>query len=484
MKKKFMCLILAFIMVLSLVPGAAAASDEATQAAQTLYELGLFRGTGTNADGTPIFDLDKTPTRNQAVIMLVRLLGKEEEALAGTWDLPFTDVAKGSTVYPYIGYAYANGLTNGTTATTYSGTNPIRANQYIAFVLRALGYVSGEDFVVSSAWELSDALGITHREYNAANAASFMRANVVGISASALAAEQKGSTKTLAEKLIQENVFTQAQYSAVTERAGETETPVKIDSALLNAKTQFGVYSLHEYLLSLQPTEVIFGAEAGKPLDKYFYEGVLIGDKIGKEIMKVYTFPSVEKSERWGKPLIMNADHPVGTSVSCNVHPDNTAVVDIFHYTGDGLTYAVTYCIRYFTRGQECPPASASELLASPTAFGDKALHRYLLSMQPDAVCLNRSYPDCDIDNYYFFDDSVAATIVDGLYGMYNFEEVNIPPAKGLDGADNILRSFVVVSCRREGGVLRYIRMTVVDENGFGRTTDYVVEFIRPDEME
>lgn len=103
MKKRLSCIILTLVMIFSLVPSAAAASDEATEAAEALYELGLFKGTGTNPDGTPIFDLDKTPTRNQAVIMLVRLLGKEEEALAGNWELPFADVAKGSTAYPYIG---------------------------------------------------------------------------------------------------------------------------------------------------------------------------------------------------------------------------------------------------------------------------------------------------------------------------------------------------------------------------------------------
>ena len=180
MKKKFLCLFLALVMVFSLIPSAVAANDEATQAAQTLYELGLFRGTGTNPDGTPIFDLDKTPTRNQAVIMLVRLLGKEEEALAGDWNLPFTDVAKDSTAFPYIGYAYANGLTSGTTATTYSGTNPIKANQYITFVLRALGYESGKDFQVGTSYLLSDQLGITHGEY--ANATAFTRGDVAKIS--------------------------------------------------------------------------------------------------------------------------------------------------------------------------------------------------------------------------------------------------------------------------------------------------------------
>ena len=96
MKKKCMCLFLILIIMLALLPSASAASTKATHAADALYELGLFKGTGTNADGTPIFDLDKTPTRNQAVIMLVRLLGKEEEALSGTWELPFTDVEQDS----------------------------------------------------------------------------------------------------------------------------------------------------------------------------------------------------------------------------------------------------------------------------------------------------------------------------------------------------------------------------------------------------
>ena len=178
MKKRLSCIILTLVMIISLVPFAAAASDEATEAAEALYELGLFKGTGTNPDGTPIFDLDKTPTRNQAIIMLVRLLGKEEEAKAGTWNIPFTDVS--DSMKPYIGYAYTNGLTNGYTATAYCGTNPIKANQYIAFVLRALGYESGKDFQVGTSYLLSDQLGITHGEY--ATASSFTRGDVAKIS--------------------------------------------------------------------------------------------------------------------------------------------------------------------------------------------------------------------------------------------------------------------------------------------------------------
>ena len=214
MKKRLSCIILTLVMIISLVPFAAAASDEATEAAEALYELGLFKGTGTNPDGTPIFDLDKTPTRTQAIIMLVRLLGKEEEAKAGTWQLPFTDVS--DAMRPYIGYAYTNGLTNGYTATTYCGGNPIRANQYIAFVLRALGYVSGEDFEVSSAWEFSDEIGLTDGRYHN-KTASFIRGDVAIVSSSALATELKGRSQTLAEKLIADGLFTSEAYEKATE---------------------------------------------------------------------------------------------------------------------------------------------------------------------------------------------------------------------------------------------------------------------------
>ena len=211
MKKRLISLLLAIVMVCSIMPSAFAASDKATQAADALYELGLFKGTGTNADGTPIYDLDKTPTRNQAIIMLVRLLGKEEEALAGTWSIPFTDVT--DNMKPYIGYAYTNGLTNGYAATTYCGTNPIKANQYITFVLRALGYTSGEDFAVSTAWDFSDEIGLTSGDYSAATK-SFTRGDVAEISYAALELQQKGNLETLAEKLIAESVFTQAQYKS------------------------------------------------------------------------------------------------------------------------------------------------------------------------------------------------------------------------------------------------------------------------------
>ena len=93
MQKRIFSLLLVVLLFCSVIPTAYADNGQRQNAAETLYTLGLFKGTGVNPDGTPIFDLDKAPTRDQGLIMLIRLLGKEQEALAGTWDIPFTDVS-------------------------------------------------------------------------------------------------------------------------------------------------------------------------------------------------------------------------------------------------------------------------------------------------------------------------------------------------------------------------------------------------------
>ena len=195
--KKLTTLLLALVMALSLAPAALAASNEAMQAANSLHELGLFNGVGTNADGSINYDLDRTMTRAEAVTMLVRLLGKENEAKAQNWDMPFTDVADWAK--PYVGYAYANKLTTGTSPATFGGSQNITATQYLTFVLRALGYESGKDFQWDNAWELTDQLGITKGQFSASS--KFERSDAVIISNSALTARLADSEKTLFDQL-------------------------------------------------------------------------------------------------------------------------------------------------------------------------------------------------------------------------------------------------------------------------------------------
>lgn len=215
--KRFLTFALVLVLLLSLVPCAFAASDEAVSAANALHALGLFNGTGTLPDGTPNFDLDRTPTRHESITMLVRLLGKESEAQKGTWSIPFTDVADWAK--PYVGYAYTNGLTNGTSETTYDGDDPITASQYITLALRALGYNSGSDFQWDKAWLLSDTIGLTAGQYNEGTTA-FTRGDVAIVSNTALDCKLKdfpftlrsllpGSPDAPAENLTPESVRTE-----------------------------------------------------------------------------------------------------------------------------------------------------------------------------------------------------------------------------------------------------------------------------------
>lgn len=201
--KKLLPLLLAVLTALCLGGGALALDmeDPYLSSAEALHDLGLFQGTGTNADGTPIYDLDKTPSRNQALIMLVRLLGKEAEAKSGTWDIPFTDVS--AEMKPYVGYAYANGLTTGYTAESFRGTQRIPGNQYVSFLLRALGYESGKDFEVAKATELSDKIGLTAGQ----SLAGFTRGDVAQLSAAALSTPLKDSETTMMRKLQTEGVI-------------------------------------------------------------------------------------------------------------------------------------------------------------------------------------------------------------------------------------------------------------------------------------
>lgn len=348
MKKNLFSLLLTLLLTVCLVPTAQAANSDSVQAAQTLYELGLFRGTGTNPDGTPIFALEQTPTRNQAVIMLVRLLGKEQEALSGNWTLPFTDVPEGSTAYPYIGYAYANGLTNGTSATTYSGTNPIRANQYITFVLRAMGYVSGEDFEVGAAWELSDQLGITNGQYNAANASDFIRADVAGISVSALPAPLKGGKQMLADKLMAEKAFTKTQYDGAMKQAAEAApaTPEEEPFTL----TAFGDKWLHEYLLSLGPSAVTLGPTipARSHFDSYYFSGKYIADEIKTVVQEHYTFERVVKAKESGTYMGGPLSNP-GTRVETMEDPVYGRFIGVATFEPEGYFYQTDYYLRWRT---------------------------------------------------------------------------------------------------------------------------------------
>lgn len=171
-----------------------------TNCADALHEMGLFQGTQNG------YDLDRTPTRAEAAVMLVRLLGKEAEAKALTYTAPFTDL-KGWEK-PYVQYLYSNGLANGTNRTTFHPTGKCTAQMYAVFLLRALGYSDTADFSYANAIETARERGIY--DTGIINVQNFLRDDAAAASYTVLSVSPKNSEGTLLDQLVGENAITEA----------------------------------------------------------------------------------------------------------------------------------------------------------------------------------------------------------------------------------------------------------------------------------
>lgn len=184
--------------------------------ADALKSLRLFRGS-TVAIGSG-YELERTAYRPEAVIMLIRLLGEEEAALACTAENPYVDVP--DWFAPYAAYAYEKGYSNGVGKDRYGrdlfGTQmPASALMYTEFLLRALGYSSTETTDISDALDRAYAAGLltgTEREQLGGDA-DFLRADVVYLSYYALATDASDG-RPLSRKLIGADVFTSSEYRA------------------------------------------------------------------------------------------------------------------------------------------------------------------------------------------------------------------------------------------------------------------------------
>lgn len=180
------------------------AEDNSTQylsQAQSLQKLGLFQGT---ANG---FELERVPKKVEAGVMLIRLLGKEEEVKSGNYTHPFQDVPKWAD--SYIGYMYENGLTKGINAKEFGSDLNVDVKTYVTFVLRALGYndTKGDFSWLTSTDTAKEKNILTQEELSNLTNRKFLRDDMVHISYNVLGTSTKEGSQTLADKLIIENVI-------------------------------------------------------------------------------------------------------------------------------------------------------------------------------------------------------------------------------------------------------------------------------------
>lgn len=232
----FICLLAAVLLCAQMTVSAFAAPpgrDAAGQAAaEELHELGLFLGSGNLPDGSPNFELDRTPTRAEALVMLVRLLGAEEEAKTGHYSHPFTDADWAGA---YIGYGYANRITYGVSSTEYGTDEDATLEQFLTFVLRALGY---SDVDWENPYPVAEAVGLYYPV-----GGGFYRADVALICLDALDCQIKGQNTTLRARLI--------SSGAIDAELGNQISGVFVPGPVAPLVTEITVSNQDDFLLLL-----------------------------------------------------------------------------------------------------------------------------------------------------------------------------------------------------------------------------------------
>ena len=194
--KKTIALLLSTMLLFGLVQTAFAEGIKPEFAANGLNKYELFLGTGNG------YELERTPTRLEALVMIMRLTNSESSALVTDWDNyehydnrhSFTDVPEWGEQYVHFGVA--SGLINGISKYEFGSNQPITAAQYITLILRALRYDDSIGYYSwDNPWELSDHIGLTDGQHP--NNDAFSRGDMAVLSYRALSRYVKNSPDTL-----------------------------------------------------------------------------------------------------------------------------------------------------------------------------------------------------------------------------------------------------------------------------------------------
>ena len=194
---------LALLFCLCVLP---AHAQSGLKEAQALNSIGLFAGSDKG------FELERTPTRAEALVMLLKLTGQAQQAQAENLSHPFTD---GGWASAFIGYGYTHKYTSGVSDTEFGTAQPATAQQYSVFLLRALGYTINEDYTYDKALPFF----LSHAPALTPEGETFTRGDMAAMSLSALAAPMKDGSGTLAEKLSGQGLFSMEDYKAARDGA-------------------------------------------------------------------------------------------------------------------------------------------------------------------------------------------------------------------------------------------------------------------------
>lgn len=142
--KKVLSLVLAFAMVLGMMPVFAADTTAATGADQ-LYKYGFIEGN--NGD----LMVDKELTRAEMAVLVAQMNGLKDEAANYAAPADFADVEQGKWYTPYIAYGQANGWWAGYPDGTFKPEASMSGQEFAAVLMNALKYEYSWDTVLTVA---------------------------------------------------------------------------------------------------------------------------------------------------------------------------------------------------------------------------------------------------------------------------------------------------------------------------------------------
>ena len=327
MKKFYKSIIVGAALSAAVAVNASAA--DFTNCADALNQMGLFKGTETG------YQLDRAPTRGEAATMLVRLLGKETEALEKNYQTPFTDVQDWAK--PYVGWLYENKLTSGTSDTTYSTNSVCTAQMYSTFLLRTLGYsdtATNPDFTYDNAIDFAEQKGVI--DIGNCDEDNFLRDHVVAMSYTALATEPKDAKyDNLLDKLVADGA---------------------IDSAKAKPyQDMFDLYDEYAQLIEKNSATTNMEADVKMTMDMKMNDVSVMNMDMDSKISMLMNLEQMDKSKFSvvGSTKINMSGALVGQETDINMNTDINA-----YYT-DGVYYVNT-------AGQKIKmPMSFDEMLSS-----------------------------------------------------------------------------------------------------------------------
>ena len=211
-------------------------SENNVEAIEVLQAVGVMIG---DEDGN--FNPDENVTRNEMAVIMSNLLALNVDNFTSS-SIPFTDVPDWAA--PYVAACYADGITTGTSATTYGGSDTVTAAQAGLMMLKALGYFQySSDF--GSDWQLAavrQASSIDLYDGIDAGASSAMTRNEVAqlalnaLEATMVEPSSDGSTIVVGDITVSSNVSydertgSNSKYEAINpDNADDSDTQYTIE---------------------------------------------------------------------------------------------------------------------------------------------------------------------------------------------------------------------------------------------------------------